>query len=295
MAIVHQPKHASAIDEHLGRHSPQLEQIDLLSVEIEDRMIGVGQTDERPVLFGPIGPKSRRILRTDHDDHAIVLKELEIILAQLRQVLAAEGSEKTTIKDGQDMVPVMEITERHHGAVVIGESEKRCSGIANEWGHGQISGGVLFDRQKTALSQGRFQVGKRSNRVFPPPFGCKKGMIGIAEQINQGAGILGIGGHSATDRQVERQSLRSQEDMVGNGGADLLGEQHTLGAIIAGEHQDEFITAVTDTIAPLGEKGADNPGQLSDRSAAIEMSVGIDHKLKCLSINKLLVFFCATS
>jgi hypothetical protein len=61
------------------------------------------------------------------------------------------------------------------------------------------STGAIVGRQKTAFVHGRFDSSKGSNRVFSTAFGFEEGMIGVAEQVNQSMGVLGISGNPATD------------------------------------------------------------------------------------------------
>ena len=61
------------------------------------------------------------------------------------------------------------------------------------------STGVIVGRQETAFVHGRFDGSKGGHRVFSAAFGFKEGMIGVAEQVNQGMGVLWICGNPATD------------------------------------------------------------------------------------------------
>ncbi len=138
MSIVDQPEHAAAVDEHLGRHSSQFEYTDLLPVEIKDSMVGIGQADERQFFPGPIFLKCGRIFRTNDHNHAVVPNKIRVILAQLRQVPAAEGSEKAAIEDEQDIVSTNKIGQSHHGAVEIGKGEERGRGVTGDGSHAGI-------------------------------------------------------------------------------------------------------------------------------------------------------------
>jgi hypothetical protein len=61
------------------------------------------------------------------------------------------------------------------------------------------STGVIVGRQETGFVHGGFDGSKGSHRVFSTAFGLEEGMIGVAEQVNQRVGVLGIGGNPATD------------------------------------------------------------------------------------------------
>lgn len=61
------------------------------------------------------------------------------------------------------------------------------------------SAGVIVGRQETGIVHGGFDGSKGGHRVFPTAFGLEEGMIGVAEQVNQRVGVLGISGNPATD------------------------------------------------------------------------------------------------
>lgn len=85
------------IDDHLGGHPPQLEDIDLLAVQFQNRMLRIRKTDKRKiVLFKVLGEPVRRFRSDDHNN-GIFFNEPLVFLAQLRHVLAAEGSEESPV------------------------------------------------------------------------------------------------------------------------------------------------------------------------------------------------------
>ena len=67
-------------------------------------MVGIGQADEGQLLPGPILLKGCSIFRANDHNHAVVPIKIREILAQLRHVPSAEGSEKAAIEDEQDIV-----------------------------------------------------------------------------------------------------------------------------------------------------------------------------------------------
>lgn len=93
---ISQPSHL--IDDHLGRLSPEFEEVNLLSVKFEDRVIGIGQADERQIPFTPVILELTGPFGTHGDYHRIPSFELRIIPAQLRQMPPAKRSGEAPVQ-----------------------------------------------------------------------------------------------------------------------------------------------------------------------------------------------------
>jgi hypothetical protein len=116
MAIVHVAGLSLFVNDHLGRHAPQFEELDLLSVAFEHGVFWIGQSNEIQLLLLPIISKCFCVLGTHHDDLGVPIGKLGKISAQLRHMPAAEGSPEATIED-QDDVLVALIVGQAHGLV----------------------------------------------------------------------------------------------------------------------------------------------------------------------------------
>ena len=71
-----------------GRHPPQLEQVDLLVVQVGDRVLRIGQAGELKTLLLPRAHERARAVGADDEHLGAARDELVIILAQLRQMQA---------------------------------------------------------------------------------------------------------------------------------------------------------------------------------------------------------------
>jgi hypothetical protein len=63
------------VDQDLGRHTTQLEKIDLLPVQLKHTGFGIWKTNKGQGFFLPVGGKTFGILRTDNYDNDIPLYE----------------------------------------------------------------------------------------------------------------------------------------------------------------------------------------------------------------------------
>ena len=86
------------VHQHLRRHAAHLEQLDLLAIQLQDRVLGIGQTDEGQVVLLPVTGEGIRPLRAHHDDHRADLLELAVVMAQSRHVRAAERSGEAPVE-----------------------------------------------------------------------------------------------------------------------------------------------------------------------------------------------------
>ncbi len=96
---MHKTRHAGFVYDYLGRHSPQLEQVDFLPVQLEYAGLRVGQANEGQVILLPVCCEGFVLFRTEDDHLCLPLDEFLVILVQLRQMLLAERSGKTAVED----------------------------------------------------------------------------------------------------------------------------------------------------------------------------------------------------
>lgn len=101
MPVVDKTRHSSLVNQHLGGHAAQLEQVDFLSVELEHAGFGVGQANKGQGFFLSVGCKTLGIFGSDHYDGNIAGYKLVIVLAQLRHLFLAEWSDKGAIENQQ--------------------------------------------------------------------------------------------------------------------------------------------------------------------------------------------------
>ena len=103
-AIMAMADNSVLVDKNLGRQASQLEQPDLLAIKISEAMPGIGDADEGETFLRPVFFKHIRTFRPDRHDFRIELAEPLIILAQLRHVPAAEGSDEAPVEDQQQIL-----------------------------------------------------------------------------------------------------------------------------------------------------------------------------------------------
>ncbi len=99
VAVMNETRHAGFVDQYLGGHAAQFEQVDFLSVEFQDAGFWVGQADEGQGFFFEIGSKGFGIFRANHDNFYITGNEFLIILTQLRHMLLAKWSGKSAVEN----------------------------------------------------------------------------------------------------------------------------------------------------------------------------------------------------
>jgi len=121
--IVDKAGDPSLINEYLGRHAPQLKEVDLLPVQFQHAVFGIGQTDEGQRLLMPIVSKRAGIFGTDHNHFDVAGHKFGIVLAQLRHVRAAERSGEAAVKDQKDILPTPEIGQADYAAREIGQAK----------------------------------------------------------------------------------------------------------------------------------------------------------------------------
>ena len=123
MAVVDIAGDALLVDQDLGGHAAELEEVDLLAVELEDACLRVGQADKGQRLLLEVSGEGFGVFGADHDDFDIAGKELRVVLAQLRHVRAAEGSTKGAVEDQEDVLAAAEVLQADRIAVVVGQAE----------------------------------------------------------------------------------------------------------------------------------------------------------------------------
>lgn len=92
------------VHQHLGRHPAEFEQLDLLPIQFQYPVLRVWQSSKGQPVSAKIRFELLRLFRPDHQDDHLPLDEPFMILAQLRQVRAAEGSLESPVQNQQDML-----------------------------------------------------------------------------------------------------------------------------------------------------------------------------------------------
>ena len=90
--------HAFLVHQTLGRHTAELEDFYLLPKQIKHRVLGIGKTDERHLLFLPILPEFIGFFRAHYDNLNIPIYKHLVLLTQLRHVPTAVRSYKPSVK-----------------------------------------------------------------------------------------------------------------------------------------------------------------------------------------------------
>lgn len=89
-------------------------------------MLGIGQTDKWVRFALPMSCKGFCIFWSYHDDDCLTVTELFVILAQLRQVPAAERSGKPPIEDEDDVLLAAISGESSHLTMHVDQAEIWC-------------------------------------------------------------------------------------------------------------------------------------------------------------------------
>ena len=90
------------IDHEKGRHPTQLKQVDFLIILVGHFRVNIGAADQWQIVFLPVALKGFRTVGADRDNLHPTFLKLSVVLAQLRQVLAAVGSYKPAQQDQHD-------------------------------------------------------------------------------------------------------------------------------------------------------------------------------------------------
>jgi hypothetical protein len=126
---MHIPADSGAVNDHLRRHAPQLEQVNFLPEEFQHAVVGVWKPDKWQVVLPKIGLKCRGSFRADDDHFGLVFLKLCIVLAQLRHVLLAKRSGKASIENQQDILLAPEIFQPDGLALKIRQREFGGGGV----------------------------------------------------------------------------------------------------------------------------------------------------------------------
>ena len=134
MPIMDETRHTSLIHQHLGRHAPEFEQVDLLAIQVQDGMPGIGEAGKGQVIIAEIFAECPGILRTNDQDRGFTLLKLCKGLAQLRHVRAAEWSHKPAVENEQN-IPAKKLRKSDWLAMVVGQFEIWCRSIQGNLRH----------------------------------------------------------------------------------------------------------------------------------------------------------------
>lgn len=91
------------VDQQQSRDASQLEYIPLLPIQVRNLVPGIGQANKRQVFACPIAFECGAIFRTDGDNNRVTRGKSLNLIAQLRKMSAAVGSDKTTQEDQDDI------------------------------------------------------------------------------------------------------------------------------------------------------------------------------------------------
>jgi hypothetical protein len=90
--------------QNLGGHTPQPEELDLLTVHPQDLMFRIRKTDEGQTLALPVVSEGIRTVWSDDNNLSTALGEQQVVLAQLRHMPAAERSLESAIEDKRNVL-----------------------------------------------------------------------------------------------------------------------------------------------------------------------------------------------
>jgi len=126
---------ALLVDQSLGGHTAEFEDLDLLAVALEHDVFGIGQAGEGQVVLAEIIGELLGVFRTDDENGRVAFAKLFINLAQLRHVRAAERSLETTVENQQNVLLTLVVGERNRMTLVILQHEIGCRGVDRDFGH----------------------------------------------------------------------------------------------------------------------------------------------------------------
>lgn len=109
------------IDQHQGRNATQLEQVPFLPIQIGHLMFWVGQAEIRDFIFVPIIAVGFGGIWTNTDDFCVTRSEGCILIAQAREMGAAEGSHEPAQENQNDVFPALEARKPDGVAFEIGQ------------------------------------------------------------------------------------------------------------------------------------------------------------------------------
>ena len=127
--------HPVFINNELGGHAAELENLDLLPVLVGNLVAGVEQVDEGQLLFLTVVFYGLRIVRPDDQDFGAACAELSIILAQLRHVPAAVRSEHAPVENQDDVRFAAVVGKAHRTALDVGQGEVGSGCVGESGSH----------------------------------------------------------------------------------------------------------------------------------------------------------------
>ena len=123
---MHETDMATHVDDHLSGHPAKFEEVYLLSVLLENLVIGIRQAHKRQIVLEPICLEGVRFFRTDNKNDGLSFYKQIMVLAQLRHVPAAERSQKTTIENQYDVSFISVVGKTHGTPGIIGQRKFGC-------------------------------------------------------------------------------------------------------------------------------------------------------------------------
>jgi hypothetical protein len=143
---LHETRHARFVYDHLRRHTPQLEQVDFLPVQLEHAGFRVRQANEGQVMLLPISCKGFGVFRANNDHLSLTFDEVLIVLAQLRHVPLAEWSGKAAVENQQHVRFAAKIGQANRLTLEILQSEIWGRGVKRDLGHGMPFREIVYTK-----------------------------------------------------------------------------------------------------------------------------------------------------
>lgn len=135
MPVMDKTSDAGFIDDHLGRHAPELEEIDFLPVQLEHAGFWIGQTNKRQVVLAPVGGEGQSIFRPNHDDLSLATLKFLVVMAQLHHMLLAERSEKAPVENEQHIRLPAKIGQADQLIPEVLQGKIGCRGVNGYFWH----------------------------------------------------------------------------------------------------------------------------------------------------------------
>jgi len=92
------------VDDHLGRHPAEFQEVYLLAVQICNPMFWIWDPGERHVVFFPVFCETIFVFRTNGYNYSVFFFKQGIVLAQLRHMRSAVGSEEAPVEDEEKVL-----------------------------------------------------------------------------------------------------------------------------------------------------------------------------------------------
>ena len=118
---------ALLVDQHLGRHTAELEQLYFLPVFFENAGLGVGQTAEGQAFLCEVVRERLGVFAPENENGRVPFHKLIVVPAQLRHVRAAVWSGEAAVEDEQDVLFFFVIRKADRAALIILQRKvRRC-------------------------------------------------------------------------------------------------------------------------------------------------------------------------